>query len=68
MDIAMLDGVGGVAGLLNQFPLERVLLGSNAPLFYCEAALLKLKESALTAEQEQAIRHTNARRLLPLGP
>ena len=37
--------------------------GSHAPLFYAQAAQLKLKESALPAEQFSAIREENARRL-----
>jgi hypothetical protein len=44
-----------------------VLFGSHAPLFYFEAALLKLKESALNAAQLRAVREANARRLLPPG-
>jgi predicted TIM-barrel fold metal-dependent hydrolase len=63
-DIAMLEGVGGVADLLSNVPLNRVLFGSYAPLFYFESALLKLQESPLNAEQLQAIRHDNAKRLL----
>ena len=35
---------------------------------YFEAALLKLKESALTEPQVRAIREENARRLLPSKP
>jgi predicted TIM-barrel fold metal-dependent hydrolase len=40
------------------------LFGSHAPLFYFEAAALKLEESLLTAEQRQAIGQGNARRLI----
>ena len=63
-EIAMLDGVGGVADLLGKVPLNRVLFGSYAPLFYFESALLKLQESPLSDEQLRAIRCDNARRLL----
>jgi len=55
VEIAMLEGVGGVTNLLAQAPLNRVLFGSYAPLFYFESALLKLQESPLSEEQLGAI-------------
>jgi len=64
VEISMLEGVGGVGGLLEQVPAERVLFGSHVPLFYFESAELKLKESPLTPEQRGAIGQGNARRLL----
>lgn len=68
VEIAMLEGVGGIANLLAQLPLHRVLFGSHAPLFYFESALLKLKESPLTDHQRRAIQIDNARRLLAKNP
>ncbi len=56
VEIAMLEGVGGVANLLAQVPLNRVLFGSYTPVFYFESALLKLQESPLSDEQLGAIR------------
>lgn len=60
VEIAMLEGIGGLTTLLEQVPFTRVLFGSHAPVFYFEAARLKLRESALAPEQERAIRHANA--------
>lgn len=62
-EIAMLEGVGGVANLLKQLPAERLLFGSHAPLFYFESTALKLKESVLTPEQDRVLRSGNALRL-----
>ncbi len=64
IDIAMLEGVGGVEGLLKDWPADRVVFGSYAPFFYWESARLKLQESELTPDQLAAITHGNAR----LGP
>ena len=66
VEIGMLEGVGGVANLLDQVPANRVLFGSHAPLFYFESSLLKLKESPLTQENLRAIRRENAQRLVSL--
>ncbi len=65
-DIAGLEGVGGVASLLQQVPGERVMFGTYAPFFYFESALHKLRESALNEVDLTAIRASNARRLLRL--
>jgi len=63
VEISMLEGVGGVGNMLAQVPLNRVLFGSHAPLFYFKSALLKLKESVLSSEQFRAVRIENARRV-----
>lgn len=63
-DIATLENVGGVANLMQQIPVERIVFGSHAPLFYFESATLKLRESALPPERERAVRCDNAHRLL----
>ncbi len=63
-DIAMLEGMAGVARLIGQIGLERVLFGSHAPFFTWESARLKVVESGLDAAQERAVLSGNARRLL----
>jgi predicted TIM-barrel fold metal-dependent hydrolase len=64
-DIATVEGVGGLANLLQQLPAEHVLFGSHAPFFYFESARLKLRESALNDGQMRMICAANARRLWP---
>ena len=66
-DIASLEGVGALERLLTRVPPEQVLFGSHAPFFAAESAVLKLQESNVGAALAAAIRHGNARRLLP-GP
>lgn len=63
-DIATLEGVGGVANLLQQMPAERVLFGSHAPFFYPESAVLKIAESELPADAALKVLSGNAERLL----
>ena len=55
-DIAMIERAGGVA----RVGTERACFGSYAPFFILEAALLKLKESAV----DPAVLDANARKLL----
>jgi uncharacterized protein len=66
-DIAMKEGVGGVANLLREVPLPQVFFGSHAPLFAVESAWLKMHESDLDEEQRRAIESVNAQRLLQRG-
>jgi uncharacterized protein len=67
IDIATVEGVGGIAKLLETVPAARVLFGSHYPFFYFESAELKMKESNLEPAVEKAIRIDNAQRLLARG-
>jgi predicted TIM-barrel fold metal-dependent hydrolase len=63
-DIAMLEGMAGIEALLGELPLERIVFGSYAPVFYFESAKLKLQESDLDEKQLRAITHENAQRFI----
>ncbi len=64
LDIANLDGLAVIEDALRDIPLNRLLFGSHAPLFYFESALLKLKEAELTQAATQRIMSSNAEELL----
>jgi predicted TIM-barrel fold metal-dependent hydrolase len=64
LDIAMLEGVAAVERVLQDVPAERLLFGSYAPSFYCDAAALKLQESEVSEAQLHALCRDNARRLV----
>ncbi len=64
LDFAMIEGVGGVEALLKTWPLERLVFGSYAPVFYWESARLKMQESAFTAAQSSAVLSQNSAQLL----
>lgn len=66
-EIASLEGAAGISNALKHMPVDRLLFGSHAPLFYIESSLLKLQESPLTGEQGEKIRTANAKRLLDAG-
>jgi predicted TIM-barrel fold metal-dependent hydrolase len=63
-DLAMQEQLAGLKVLIDAVGLDRVVFGSYSPMFYFEAATLKLRESALTADQTGPILFGNARRLL----
>jgi predicted TIM-barrel fold metal-dependent hydrolase len=63
-DIATVEGIEGIARLVEHLQPERILFGSNYPLFYFESALLKMRESGLSASRQQMLFEGNARRLL----
>jgi predicted TIM-barrel fold metal-dependent hydrolase len=65
LDIAMIEGVGGVENLLDLWPPDKLCFGSHAPFFYWEAAVLKLQESVLDEAVLQAVRRGNAEAQLP---
>ena len=63
-DIAMNEGVGGLARLIAATSPKRVVFGSHSPFFYFESAWLKVRSAGLTHEQEAALCEENARALL----
>ncbi len=60
VDVAMLEGVGGIANLCSTIGPERILFGTFAPAFVPESAVLKMKESALDAPCQDTILQGNA--------
>ncbi len=67
-DMSTVEGASGLERLIKQIGHEHIVFGSQAPLFYAEAAHLKLKESVLTPEQTEAITQKNAERLKATRP
>jgi uncharacterized protein len=63
-DLSMVEGIEGVARLVEQVSPKKVLFGSNFPLFYFESALLKIQESGLPEGAKNAVLEGNARQLL----
>jgi predicted TIM-barrel fold metal-dependent hydrolase len=63
-DLAMIEGAGCAGALLSLVTERRMVFGSHSPFYYFESALLKLKESGITGQQEAAILAGNAQRLL----
>ena len=60
-EFAMLDGVGGVARLVEEVTAARVMFGSYTPFYNFESALLKMKEAGLAEAVARRINERNAR-------
>jgi predicted TIM-barrel fold metal-dependent hydrolase len=63
-EIAMKEGLGGIAELLKDVPPTQVLFGSHLPLYALESAILKLREAQLSAELRAQLERGNAELLL----
>lgn len=66
-DISTVEGIEGIARVVERVSLPCVLFGSNFPLFYFEGALLKIQESGLSGAQKSKLFEENANRLLNRG-
>lgn len=64
-EIAMIEGVGRTARLVERAGAGKVLFGSHAPVFVWDSAALKLREAALRDEDAAKIRSGNATALVP---
>jgi hypothetical protein len=67
VDMAMQEGVGGVAGLVRAVGPTQVFFGSHLPLFALESAILKLREAGLDDGPRRAVECENAQRWLGDG-
>jgi hypothetical protein len=63
-EISTVEGIEGVGRLTKTLSSRCVLFGSNYPLFYFESARLKIAESGLPQDQQNALLNENATRLL----
>jgi len=62
VEISHVEGPGGVEKLAAEIGAESIIFGTHAPYQYAEAALLKMRESALSDQDQAAIFYTNAHR------
>lgn len=63
-DISMVEGIEGIARLLERLPAERVVFGSHFPFFPLEASLLKMQESGLPDPKKQMLLEGTAKGIL----
>jgi predicted TIM-barrel fold metal-dependent hydrolase len=63
-DFGMLDALMELRFLIDAAGADHVVLGSYAPMFYFDAAELKMREAALSETETRAVARENASRLL----
>jgi predicted TIM-barrel fold metal-dependent hydrolase len=63
-DTARMEGTGMVGRLIRRSPPGRIVFGTHAPFFIYEAAIIKLYEGELTADETRALLEENPRLLL----
>ena len=63
-DISTVEGIEGIARLIDRLPPERAVFGSHFPLFSLDAAMLKMQESGLPDATKKLIFEANARKPL----
>ncbi len=63
-DTTRVEGTDGIAKLVQKIGADRILMGSHAPMFILETALIKLYESNLDDRTVAAILGENAQRLI----
>lgn len=63
-DLSTLEGMSGIERVLKQIPVNRLVFGTHAPLYLPESAVLKLRESELTDQQQERITSANFRSAL----
>ena len=66
-DISSVEYVSTIEHLVRDVPVDRVVLGTHAPLYYPHAGVAKVNDAPLPEDQVAAIKEGNARRLLGLG-
>ena len=63
-DTARVEGTDGIAKLVHKIGPDRILMGSHAPMFILETALIKVYEATLADRAVAAILGENAQRLM----
>ena len=65
-EISNVEYVSTIEHLLHDVPVDRVVLGTHAPLYYPHAGVAKVNDAPLSEDQLEAIKRGNARKLLGL--
>lgn len=64
LETSCLQGLGGLAQWVSQGDVDRILLGTGAPLQYPACGIAKLEKAEISPADKEAIAHRNAKRLL----